>query len=863
MRLKGVSFLSRLSMRGRKKDDYADDLSELGEPRLDGTDAHVFSSAIGAGGYIPHHKEPPRYIKVRAHHKKIREFNRMFLAQELSTAPQPDDEDDPHSSAASTASGKKRPQTTGAVWAMEFSKDGQCLAAAGKDQIVRVWSVLSTHDERRQHEEEENANAAPEARLSAPVFRSKPIREFAGHTGEILDLSWSKNNFLLSSSMDKTVRLWHMSRQECLCTFRHKDFVTSIAFHPTDDRFFLAGSLDSVLRLWSIPDKAVAYSSLLPDLVTAVAFTPDGKTSIGGVLNGTCLFYDTEGLKLQTQMLVRSSRGKNAKGSKITGIKTLTTQTGTGDAEIKVLITSNDSRIRIYNMKDKMIDAKLKGHENQCSQIHADLSDDAKWVICGSEDKKTFIWSMDSSDPEVKDKVPVEYFNAHSARVSAAIFAPTKTRQRLSASGDPLYDLCNPPPVKLMSLEESLAASHTIPGDAPQQAPPTQAKKPRESAAYVEKSKHYDGNIIVTADQMGSIKVFRQDCAFAKRRHENWETGSSFSRKMVGTSAMVGRSGSIITRTSASSHPHSRRASLTQPAHPHTLAPGPQMNTDRINSWRQGISADSARNSLIGAASVHSERSASPSKLARVTQASSVTTKPVTTVSEARKQPYVDPQPQSPGPHPKSPSSSMANSPRMAKRVDHDDVQTQPPTPSFFFQPAEDVDSEAQPGSPASTYSFWNLNRWRGISASSRYSTGSANLSTSHAMVPRTASGTSTIGPSKSSDASKRRKSTAEETAAAGDGPDSTVQSPITDQDETFDHDQDATGSSREADIALDQHDSVVSQLSSDYSSENIADAMTCDKCGNKEFKIRWLAGHSRMLCSKCGLVAKEGSVEA
>lgn len=29
-----------------------------------------------------------------------------------------------------------------------------------------------------------------------------------------------QNNFLLSSSMDKTVRLWHVSRDECLCAFQ-------------------------------------------------------------------------------------------------------------------------------------------------------------------------------------------------------------------------------------------------------------------------------------------------------------------------------------------------------------------------------------------------------------------------------------------------------------------------------------------------------------------------------------------------------------------------------------------------------------------------------------------------------------------
>ena len=32
--------------------------------------------------------------------------------------------------------------------------------------------------------------------------------------------------------MDKTVRLWHISRRECLCTFQHIDFVTAIVFHP-------------------------------------------------------------------------------------------------------------------------------------------------------------------------------------------------------------------------------------------------------------------------------------------------------------------------------------------------------------------------------------------------------------------------------------------------------------------------------------------------------------------------------------------------------------------------------------------------------------------------------------------------------
>lgn len=94
------------------------------------------------------------------------------------------------------------------------------------------------------------------------TFRSSKNYSFhafvlSPHT-DLLDVSWSKNYFILSSSMDKTVRLWHISRRECLCCFQHIDFVTAIAFHPRDDRYFLSGSLDGKLRLWNIPDKKVA-----------------------------------------------------------------------------------------------------------------------------------------------------------------------------------------------------------------------------------------------------------------------------------------------------------------------------------------------------------------------------------------------------------------------------------------------------------------------------------------------------------------------------------------------------------------------------------------------------------------------------
>jgi WD40 repeat protein len=53
---------------------------------------------------------------------------------------------------------------------------------------------------------------ASEADKSHQVFMGRPFCQYQGHTSDLLDVSWSKNYFILTSSMDKTVRLWHISR---------------------------------------------------------------------------------------------------------------------------------------------------------------------------------------------------------------------------------------------------------------------------------------------------------------------------------------------------------------------------------------------------------------------------------------------------------------------------------------------------------------------------------------------------------------------------------------------------------------------------------------------------------------------------
>ncbi|KAH8547890.1 WD40-repeat-containing domain protein [Umbelopsis sp. PMI_123] len=529
---------------------------------------NALSTIPTRGTGVAPHGQPN--VKTRSKIKPNRAFARMIFAQTLASSHYDGDDagyangNNPVASAVDDES-LVQDEPIGAVWVLKFSKDGKYLASGGQDCVLRVWQVIGDDSNILQQTEDETAKGVPSDE-SIKVFEDKPIHEYEGHQADILDIGWSKNNFLLSSSMDKTVRLWHIIRKECLCVFQHLDVVTSITFHPRDDRFFLSGSLDCKLRLWNIPDKKVAYWNEVPDsnMVTAVGFTQDGKIAVAGSYIGSCFFYETEGLRYNTQITLDSNKNRNSKKArKITGIESMP---GMPPGEEKLLITSNDSRIRLINLKDKGLVAKYKGLDNPSMQIRATFSDDGRQIICGSEDRNIFIWETEQAGfspfhylqdsryktaatlghfgeqlvqtavnsthhngqptrvsgwlkrggEKVKEKLKggYEYFEGHNQVVTAAIFAPTRTRQLIARTGrDTIYNNTTIPEDHTNShssdphLNRSISNTSNL---------TTQTELEAEKVERARKNTlnytYPNGQIIVSSDNIGVIKVWRVDC---------------------------------------------------------------------------------------------------------------------------------------------------------------------------------------------------------------------------------------------------------------------------------------------------------------------------------------------------------------
>ncbi|XP_062204509.1 uncharacterized protein LOC133906584 [Phragmites australis] len=362
----------------------------------------------------------------------------------------------------------------GSIWSIKFSADGRRLASAGEDHVVRVWQVVETSAPPSSlvqdgsgpvppppHGTADGSSTPGLAQMSKKSAKGKsgrdalpehlvvPDKVFAlaeqpacvleGHKDDVLDLTWSKSDQLLSSSMDKTVRLWDTASKACLKTFAHNDYVTCIQFNPVDDRYFISGSLDAKVRLWSIPDRQVVDWTDLNEMVTAASYTPDGQGAIIGSHKGSCRFYKTTGCKLSQEAQIDiQTKKRKSQAKKITGF-----QFAPGNLS-EVLVTSADSQIRVFDGVTMV--QKFRGFKNTSSQISAAYTSDGRYAVCASEDSHVYLWRSTRVAPTaaamgigMKAKTwctTRSYENFYSKDVSAAVPWP-HTPSQPSASDSP------------------------------------------------------------------------------------------------------------------------------------------------------------------------------------------------------------------------------------------------------------------------------------------------------------------------------------------------------------------------------------------------------------------------------------------
>ena len=198
----------------------------------------------------------------------------------------------------------------------------------------------------------------------------------------------------MSSSRDKSIKMWEVPTGYCIKTFLgHREWVRQVAVSQ-DGTLIASCSNDQTIRIWYVSSKECkAELSDHDHVIECVAWAPDKSVPFINEATGS------EKNNLPGPFLVSGSRDKTIKMWDVTSGQCLFTLVGHDNWVRGVMFhpggkylmsCSDDKTIRTWDIKNQRCSKVLNAHDHFCATI--DFHQTAPYVISGSVDLTAKVW---------------------------------------------------------------------------------------------------------------------------------------------------------------------------------------------------------------------------------------------------------------------------------------------------------------------------------------------------------------------------------------------------------------------------------------------------------------------------------------
>ncbi|KAK8603484.1 hypothetical protein V6N13_085668 [Hibiscus sabdariffa] len=147
------------------------------------------------------------------------------------------------------------------------------------------------------------------------------IHQLKGHSKDVTDFDFSSNNqYIASSSVDKTVRVWELSKGICIRVIYGVSPQLCIRFHPVNNNFLSVGNANREITVFNFSTGRIITKSIFDSEVTSMDHDHTGHLIFCGDAQG-CVYSVT--MDSHTGALSRSHRYRSSNKQKfpITTVK--------------------------------------------------------------------------------------------------------------------------------------------------------------------------------------------------------------------------------------------------------------------------------------------------------------------------------------------------------------------------------------------------------------------------------------------------------------------------------------------------------------------------------------------------------------
>lgn len=253
------------------------------------------------------------------------------------------------------------------VRSVTFNPNGQLLASASDDQLIKLWDV------------------------SNGKLDEKPLKTLKGHKYRVRSVCFSTDGKnLASSSLDKTINLWDVKTGELIRTFTgHKDWVWIAVFNHDSSRL-VSTSQDKELKVWDVIKGICINTIQMNSQVQSLAFSSNGALMAAGSDDNTVKIWDCNWDCPEGEFKYKETLEGHSGFVRSVAF----------NCNDDLASAAYDNTIRLWDVSKGECRKVFRGHTHRLRSIA--FSRDGNIMVSGGWDQKLKLWDIEKGDDSLR-----------------------------------------------------------------------------------------------------------------------------------------------------------------------------------------------------------------------------------------------------------------------------------------------------------------------------------------------------------------------------------------------------------------------------------------------------------------------------